>query len=142
MLGLMAIGAIAISGCKKEKPAEEIDGSYKGTLVMSVSDKEQGRLDTTIVLKAENEETASIFIPAMGEGRMSVPDLTIKGVPVTKASDNLYNLSETAVAFTHNNVEWKGSIQGNVNHDKLHLEYTLQPGAMPMSILFVFDSKQ
>lgn len=141
MLGLMAFCAIAFSSCKKEKPAEEIEGSYKGTIVMSVSGTEQGSVDTTIVLTAVNEEQVKILIPAMGEGRMSVPDITINNVNVSEASDNLYNLAETAVEFTNNDITWKGSIKGNVNNNVLNLEYTLQPGAMPMSIDFVFTSK-
>ena len=142
MAGLVVVGLIGLSACKKEKPAEEVAGSYKGTLVMSVSGKEQARSEATVVLTAENEEQVTIFIPAMGEGKMSAPELTLKAIPVKKSSDKQYELSESAVDVTVNSVQWKGSIKGSVNSSRLALEYTLQPGSMPMPIQFVFNTIQ
>ena len=126
---------------KKEKPAEDVSGTYQGTLTMSVSGTQQGSYDTTIVLQADNDEKVSILFPAIGEGRMSVPEFRVKGVQVNEVSDSKYTLSETAIEFTDDDVKWAGKVSGNVTGNKLHLDYSLQPGAMPMTIDFAFDTK-
>lgn len=138
-VGLLVAGAAMMTGCKKDKPAEEVEGSYKGTLVMSVSGKEQGRQEATMTLKAENEEKATLVIPAMGEGKMSAPEITVNGIQVTKNTDKNYTLEETQVEFKSGETTWKGSLKGEVKDKKLGLEYQLTPGSMPMSIQFVFN---
>ena len=140
-LGVLICCTVCLFSCKKEKPAEDVAGSYQGTLVMSVSGAQQGSFDTTIVLQADNDEKVSILFPAIGEGRMSVPEFRVKGVQVNEASDNKYTLSETAIEFTSNEVTWAGKVSGKVTNNKLHLDYSLQPGAMPMTIDFAFDTK-
>lgn len=138
-LAVVAMLGLTMVGCSKDY-ADKVTGSYEGTMKMSVQSTDYPSVDATVVIKSEDENLVSITIPAMGEGRMAMPELTIGGVSVSK-DGKTYNLSKEEINITVEEIAWTGTLSGSVESEKLTLTTSLKPGAMPMSIDLTFTTK-
>lgn len=143
---MMAIALCAVSCSddddKKEDiviPAQEIAGTYNGTLSLSVSGTDQGSSDSQVKITAEDGGTVQVLlVGGAGEGAMSLPDITLPGVEVQTSDNVTYTLPESAIDVTVGSVKYTGSLQGTVKDEKANLVFTLKPGAMPMAITATF----
>lgn len=146
--GICLIAALG-TGCKKENAEDEdtgkstgyyVSGTYEGKLSMTVSGTDQGSLDTAVTLIGEDGNKVSIALPAMGSGKMSIPAVTLTGIPLTTSDYRQFTIPSTEVAFTggESGTKYTGKLEGNVTGAKLYLKYSLKPGAMPMNIDFEF----
>lgn len=118
-----------------------VAGKYSGNLVMSVSGQEYGNKEVSITLKGQADNKASFVLPAMGEGQMSIPEITVTDINVTTSDYQTFSIPSQNITFTAAGVSYTGTIEGNEAQGSLHLKYSLKPGAMPMSIDFVFTPK-
>ena len=143
------------TSCKKDddnnkvesKPvAQAIAKTYDGSVTMSVSGQEQGTYNVSITIAADGENTAKITLPAAGSGMMALMECEVTGVNVTKDGDSYTlikdNYSTTLTKDDGTTITYTGSINGTVGADKkLAMTYSIKPGAMPMSIDFVFSQE-
>ena len=143
-LAMMAIALCAVACSdddnKKEDtviPAQEVAGTYNGTLSLSVSGNDQGTSDSQVKITAEEGGTVQVLLVA-GEGMMSLPDIAIPGIKVHTSDNVTYILPESAVDVTVGSVKYTGSLQGTIKDEKADLIFTLKPGAMPMAITATF----
>ena len=116
---------------------------YQGSLAMSVAGRPMGEpADVTITLEASGKNSVTVKLPAMGEGSMALPALDIANVAVNTSDYNTFTLAETAFEQTVDSLHCTGTVKGTVVGDKLTLNYSVKPGAMPMNIDFVFTTKE
>jgi hypothetical protein len=137
-----AVAAFVMStvGCTKDV-AENIAGTYDGIVTMSVRGETQGDpTEAKVIIASESENTVSITLPQMGEGRVSIPSFTVTGVSVAK-NGKVYNIEKENISATVESMQITGSLVGNVESGKLNMSYSLKPGAMPMNIDFTFAGK-
>lgn len=137
-----AVAAFVMStvGCTKDV-AENIAGTYDGTVTMSVRGETQGDpTEAKVIIASESENTVSITLPQMGEGRVSIPSFTVTGVAVAE-NGKVYNIEKENISVTVESLQITGSLTGNVKNGKLNMSYSLKPGAMPMNIDFTFAGK-
>ena len=117
---------------------------YKGHLTMSVSGQEQGNCDTSIVLSAQENNQVSITLPEIGSGNMSIPETTIENIVVSTTDYKVFTINEQEISFTNptSGTKYTGTLSGSISESGLQLNYSLKPGAMPMSIVFTFTPLQ
>lgn len=141
-LTMLLIAILAIA-CKKENEEPEnfakiIEGSYNGSIVMSVSGNEMSTSDATVKLTALSDGSISVILPKAGEGAMSLPELTVNNVSVTSSDNSTYVLNETSI----NQDIYTGTLSGSVKDGQIEILYAIKPGAMPMSIDFKFTGSK
>ena len=133
----LSIVMFGFASCTKEnKPAQSIAKTYVGTLSYGVS--EMTEVEASVELKAESDDKISIVLPAIGEGMMSIPEITLNGIAVSTTDNKVFAIAETEINQTVGTTNYVGTLGGNVDNGKLTLNYALKPGAMPMSITFTF----
>lgn len=143
-LGMMVIVlcAVACSDDDKEEevatPAQEIAGTYTGSIVMSVESTAYDPSDATIKLSAEESGTLMIVLPEAGSGAMVVPEITLKGVKVSTTDHVTYTIAEAEI----NEGIYVGKLAGTVKGNQAAITYSITPGAMPVSISFAFTGSK
>lgn len=134
----VALGLAAVS-CGKDY-SKDVEGNYDGTIVMAVSGATQGSFDATVAVKSTADNEVSVTLPAMGEGRMGMPELAVNGVTVDK-DGSTYTLKKGEFTITVGETPYVGSLEGTVKDGKLGFTCSVKPGAMPMNIDLTFSSK-
>ena len=71
-------------------------------------------------------------------GGYSIPEITLSGIAVSTTDNKVFAIAETEINQTVGTTNYVGTLGGNVDNGKLTLNYALKPGAMPMSITFIF----
>lgn len=115
-----------------------VKGSYSGEVSYSVAGANYDPFAASVTLKKGTGNSVTIVLPPVGEGMMSIPEMTVDNVEMTTTDYVVFNIAETEVEQTLNGVNFVGTLKGNVNGKTLTLNYSLKPGAMPMSIDFTF----
>ena len=150
MMAIVALCSVACSDDDDVMPiADSVVGTYNGTLDMSVSGKNVGSSDLSIVLTKTSDETVKLAIvnEENATGGMSISRIEIDGITVTDTGNSTYTLSkvvpETGFTATDtgsaNQTVWTfKSFSGSVKGGKLDLNMVGQPGAMPMPITMEF----
>lgn len=138
ILTMLFVAVLAVA-CKKENDepvnfAKVVEGSYSGSVVMSVGGQEMSSSDATVKLVANSDETLSVVLPKAGEGQMSLPEITVKNVQVSSSDNSTYILKETSISQDI----YTGELSGSIKDGKAEIVYAIKPGAMPMSIDFKF----
>ena len=125
------------ASCTKEnKPAQSVAKTYVGTLSYGVS--EMTDVEASVELKAHGDDKIDIVLPQIGEGMMSIPEITLNGIAVSTTDNKVFAIAETEINQTVGTTNYVGTLGGYVDNGKLTLNYALKPGAMPMSINFTF----
>lgn len=135
---IVALSLAAVS-CGKDY-SKDVEGNYDGTIVMAVSGATQGSFDATVAVKSTADNEVSITLPAMGEGRMGMPELAVSGVSVDK-DGSAYTLKKGEFTITVDETPYVGSLEGSVKDGKLGFTCSVKPGEMPMNIDLTFSSK-
>lgn len=134
-----------------DEPAavESISGSYTGTLGYSVMGYPADNLtgDYTLVIAKDAKEKDEVTVtlpqcsftyPGSQAGAYTIPALTVTGVDV-KVKGNVYTIEKDNFKVSLDGVDYTGSMIGTVAGKDAKVEYTLQPGRMPMDINFTFQ---
>lgn len=142
ILAAVAICIAAMSCKKEEKSFVNLDGEYKGALVMAVAGKPMPEVETSFVIKDSKDGEAVLMTPAfeaMG-GKMKMSSLNVP-VKVTSAA-GVASIHADAFDATVNNTvySFKKGVSGTVKDGLLSLAYEMVPGAMPMPISITFES--
>lgn len=150
MMAIVALCSVACSDDDDVMPiADSVVGTYNGTLDMSVSGKNVGSSDLSVVLTKTSDETVKLAIVNEEDatGGMSISRIEIDGITVTDTGNSTYTLSRIVPeeGFTAtdtgsaNQTVWTfKSFSGSVAGGTLNLNMVGQPGAMPMPITMVF----
>ena len=137
VMAALAIVMFGFASCTKEnKPAQSVAKTYVGTLSYGVT--EMTDVEASVELKAQGDDKIDIVLPQIGEGMMSIPEITLSGIAVSTTDQKLFTIAETEINQTVGTTNYVGTLGGNVDNGKLTLNYALKPGAMPMSITFTF----
>lgn len=112
-------------------PAQEIAGTYTGTLSVGVGSQTMNPTENyKVVAEAEQNGTVKVTLAATDEeGGMSFPEISLSGIQVSK-TDGMYTLAETPIDVTVEGIAWVGNLSGMVKDKQLNLDYTCTPGAM------------
>ena len=144
-LGMMTIALCVVACSDDDKqedvvtPAQEVAGTYNGTLSLSVSGNDQGMSDSQVKITAEEGGTVQVLlVGGAGERAMSLPDIAVSGVKVQTSDNVTYSFPESAIDVTVGSTKYTGSLQGTVEDEKANLVFELKPGAMPMAITATF----
>ncbi len=141
---LMVVAVVAFAMCLtscKKKPAEDIAGTYTGSVKQTVASSDTTYTGLSVTLTATSDDVVTIEWPSIGVGRMAASALSIPNVKVTKESKGSYTLEEADVdVTTEKGTNYKGKVKGSVKDDVLSIDLTVTPGAMPMSINYLFES--
>ncbi len=143
---LCALVALAtlFTSCKKEEEKASTDSyvasTYKGSVVMSVGGTNYDPFDAEIKLEGNGKNAVKLTLPEVSSGMSTIPALTVGNISVTTSDYKRFILSETSFDQTVNDTKYSGKVSGTVNDGKLTLNYSVKPGAMPMSINFVFTT--
>ena len=135
VMAALAIVMFGLASCTKE-PAQSVAKTYVGTLSYGVS--EMTDVEASVELKAHGDDKIDIVLPKIGEGMMSIPEITLNGIAVSTTDNKVFAIAETEINQTVGTTNYVGTLGGNVDNGKLTLNYALKPGAMPMSITFTF----
>lgn len=139
-LAMMAIAlcVVACSDDDKEEevitPAQQVAGSYEGSLVMSVGSTAYDPSDATFKFSAETNGTLTLVLPGSGSGAMAMPEITLKDVKVATTDNITYTIGETEI----NEDKYVGKLSGTIKDNKATITYSITPGAMPFPINFEF----
>lgn len=142
LFAMMAV-ALCMTACSDDdetvvSPAQAVEGSYAGSVTMSVMGTDYGSSEATVRITRLTDATVSIVLPEAGEGSMALPSITVTGAVVSTADDVTYTIAETAI----NQDKYVGSLTGTVKNGKAEIDYSVTPGAMPMSINFEFSGSK
>lgn len=113
-----------------------VAGKYEGILSYGVMEMDE--IEASVELKAKGGDKVDIVVPAIGEGMMSIPEITVADITVSTTDNKLFAIAETEINQTVDNTNYTGTLNGTVDNGTLTLNFTLKPGAMPMSINFTF----
>lgn len=160
---LMAVAAIMLSlsfvACDDDDDdeeeivltaAESIEGSYVGSMAMTVTTIDCGTVDMTAVIAAESDESVSVTLDAFDISvstmhmDMSIGEIAISGVTVTDNGDGTYALASESftvenVAYDETTITVTGSLTGTIDASgNASITAPLTFGAMPMPVSCVF----
>ena len=145
MLALVSM-CVAFSSCSSDDgnstpAAKEIAGTYTGSLDMTVQGNTTTTEAQTLKIEAVDDATVKVTLPEYGSGHMAMPALEIPDVKVT-GSDGAYAFAQESYSININGKAYTGALQGTFKGNTLTVNYTVKPGAMPMSIIFKFVSNR
>lgn len=146
MLALVSM-CVAFSSCSSDDDpvavaaSKEIAGTYTGSLDMTVMGTASTYDNLTMKIEAVDDATVKVTLPACGEGMMALPALE---VPAVKASG-----SNGAYAFSQENYvgtitvndaekQYTVTLHGTLKDKTLTVNYSVQYGKMPMSMIGKF----
>lgn len=130
-------------------PAYAVASNYTGSISMSVEGSStpfEPMENAVVGVVANGDSLVTITLPdvvyRMGSNERTMTGFSVSGVKVTGNKVEGFQLLETEINETVGQSEYVGTISGNVTDGLLHLNYVVKPGAMPMNIVFVFDTYQ
>ena len=131
-LAMMAIALCAVACSdddnKKEDtviPAQEVAGTYNGTLSLSVSGNDQGTSDSQVKITAEEGGTVQVLlVGSAGEGMMSLPDIAIPGIKVQTSDNVTYTFPESAIDVTVGTVKYTGRTDPSTHSGTIYIDAT------------------
>ena len=118
-----------------------VAGKYDGTLNYGVGEMGDEPVEASVTLKRNGDDKIDIVLPAVGEGMMTIPEIALTDIAISTTDYKVFAIAETEINQTVGTINYVGSITGEVNNGTLKLNYSLQPGAMPMSINFTFEGE-
>lgn len=118
-----------------------VAGKYDGTLNYGVGEMGDEPVEASVTLKRNGDDKIDIVLPAVGEGMMTIPEIALTDIAISTTDYKVFAIAETEINQTVGTINYVGSITGEVNNGILRLNYSLQPGAMPMSINFTFEGE-
>lgn len=150
--GSMPFAITAIFSTSEEVvPAESVsaatdgvDGSYEGSMNMTVAGTDCGTVDETISLVTEEDGSVTLTMSAFSIMTYNLGAIAITDVQLTDNGDGTYSLanSEFSVADVtsgDSTITVSGSLEGTLDADgKLNLTMSLTMGSMPMPISVTF----
>ncbi len=116
-----------------------VAGSYPGKVTMTVGANAYDPVEATIKVTVDDDDDVKITLPAMGEGQMSIPEILVEDVSVKSTDYKTFTIPAKEIEQTVGGVNFTGTLSGTLADGKLTLNYSLQPGSMPMSITFAFN---
>ncbi len=132
---------MAIASCSDEKDdpsvpaAKSAEGNYKGDMECSVMGNTSTFEDLTFSVKAVDESSVNVVLPAFGEAPMAMPSITVNGVKVSESS-GVVTLANTEVSGqTESGKSYTCTLSGTVENNTLSIRFNLQYGAMPMPMI-------
>lgn len=156
-LNYLAIAAIALCtvSCDDDDdpvkdevvaPAELVAGNYEGTIQMGVG-KPGEPVAANVQLKAQSNGKLTVVLPQVGEGKMTMPSVTLTDVAINKVADNEYTVSKEAFSLVVNEMPLsnKKGLNGTIKAGVFSLNYDLTPGAMAdmdMAISFTYKGEK
>ena len=147
---LMALMALFVTSCSDDDDAVnyamEIAGTYAGENAVSVGKVSMDPYTASFKIEGQADGKATVLLPGtvfkMGPNReMKLPDITLKDVEVIFNGDNNgYTLKHAAFVQKVDDTSYTNNIglTGTIKDNKITVDYDLQPGAMPMAIVFKF----
>ena len=117
-----------------------VNGTYTGTLTMSVMGSAMDPMEDAEVTLAVDGSTASLTLPAMGMGTMTMDSITVD-VLFEEAEDGSFTLSADNIDAVSGELSITGSLTGTVSADgsTMTINAEITPGAMPMAINVDFE---
>lgn len=73
---------------------------------------------------------------------LSIPEISLSEVVISTTDKVVFTIEETEINTTIDSTNYVGTLNGVVDGDNLSLEYSVKPGAMPMSIDYVFTGEK
>ena len=149
MLALVSM-CVAFSSCssddddndgKSNATADYVAGSYVSNLDMTVMTQTETYENATIKLEKVDDNTINVVLPAVGEGKMALPSITVPNLKVTGANGSYaFNVEGYKGSLEVNGAtkEFTITMSGAFVNGKLTLTYSLQYGTMPMPMLGSF----
>lgn len=123
-----------------EPAAQSIAGTYSGNMTCTVMGSEEEYENMSYVITATDDATVSIILPGFGTPPMQLPEMTVTGLKVS-GKDGVYTIAATEFSGTSDQGKvYSGAIRGSFENNTLTLDYSLQYGAMPMSMYFSFSA--
>ena len=147
---LMALMALFVTSCSDDDEvvnyAMEVAGTYAGENAISVGGMPMDPYAASFKIEGQADGKATVVLPGtvfqMGPGReMKLSDVTLKDVEViSNGENNGYTLKHAAFSQKVDGTNYTNNIglTGTIKDNKLTVDYDLQPGAMPMAIVFKF----
>jgi len=117
-----------------------VNGTFTGTLTMSVMGSAMDPMEDAEVTLAVDGSTASLTLPAMGMGTMTMDSITVD-VLFEEAEDGSFTLSADNIDAVSGELSITGSLTGTVSADgsTMTINAEITPGAMPMAINVDFE---
>jgi len=129
--------------------AQTIEGNYTGEVVITVMGSDS-KSNGTYEIKKIDETHVSMTTPALGEGAMAMPAITINSIPVTTSTisgaevisatmaeaKGTITVNGAEKAYTFSNIVIKNSGK------KISIVYSLQYGKMPMTMDYSFTGEK
>ncbi len=146
----VAVAMFAFTGCKKDNDSagEDIalgyyvEGDYNGLVSYSVMGEMMNEVESVVTLAKDVDNTISITLPSIGEGMLSIPEISLSEVVISTTDKVVFTIEETEINTTIETTNYVGTVKGVVDGDNLTLDYSIKPGAMPMSIDFAFTGEK
>ncbi len=135
------MGGLKITLLPGNPPVELlVNGTYTGTLTMSVMGSAMDPMEDAEVTLAVDGSTASLTLPAMGMGTMTMDSITVD-VLFEEAEDGSFTLSADNIDAVSGELSITGSLTGTVSADgsTMTINAEITPGAMPMAINVDFE---
>ncbi len=146
----IAVAMFILTGCKKDNDSagEDIalgyyvEGDYNGLVSYSVMGQMMNEIDAVVTLEKDVDNTISITLPEIVEGMLSIPEISLSEVVISTTDKVVFTIEETEINTTIDSTNYVGTLNGVVDGDNLSLEYSVKPGAMPMSIDYAFTGEK
>lgn len=150
---ILALTGAMLTACGNDDEPDNngsgnLEGNYTGVLEASVMGTHcdfDGNYTVEInnVAEGYGVSSASVTLPECSftipgtESRQTIPSVKVDNVSVSW-SDGSYKLASGNVTVEQNGVQYAVLLEGNVKGKDASLNYTMQPGKMPMVINFTF----
>lgn len=151
---MLALTGFSLTACgDDDEPdndtAGQLKGNYTGILEASVMGTHcdfDGTYTVAIddVKAGNNAKTASVTLPECSftipgtDSHQTIPSVKIDNVSVFM-SNGSYKLASGNVTVEQNGVQYSVMLEGTVKDNTASLNYSMQPGRMPMVINFTFN---
>ena len=135
------MGGLKITFLPGNPPVELlVSGTYTGTLTMSVMGTAMDPMEDAQVTLAVDGEKASLTLPAMGMGSMTMDAVTVEAV-LAQAEDGSFTLTAESFETVSGETSITGSLTGTISADgtTMTISAEITPGAMPMAINVDFE---
>ena len=129
--------------------AETIAGNYTGEVTITVMGSDS-KSNGTYEIKKIDDTHVSMTTPALGEGAMAMPAITVNSIPVTTST--IYSaevisatMAEAKGTITVNGAEKAYTFSNIViknSGKKISIVYSLQYGKMPMTMDYSFTGEK
>ena len=127
--------------------ADQVAGTYTGKQVLTVmGEPDEGTV--TFVFTKSSDNAVDMTIPAYGEGMMTIPEMLVKGIALTKSESQIYtgSLASYAGVVKNNDGTEKAYTVSDVSviftDNDAVVAYSLQYGNMPFKFVGQFTGKK